>query len=110
MPECVFCRLSDQPAGRVVYADDLVLAVPSPEPQVRVHLLLVPRRHIRSVDALTEADQALWLRLLRVAQALARREGIDVDAEGYQLVTNAGRHATRAFPHLHLHLLSGASL
>jgi DNA-binding CsgD family transcriptional regulator len=51
MSDCVFCRLvAETDPGRVVYADELVVAVRSPEPQARVHLLLVPRRHVRSVD------------------------------------------------------------
>jgi histidine triad (HIT) family protein len=107
-PACIFCDIiaGDRPAS-VVYRDDLVVAVASPEPKARVHLLLVPRRHMPSVDALTTDDRELWGHLLHVAQKLARQQGIDVDTEGYQLVTNAGRHASRQFPHLHVHLLSG---
>ncbi|MBV9278656.1 MAG: HIT domain-containing protein [Chloroflexi bacterium] len=91
-----------------VYADEEIVAFHPHEPEARVHLLLVPRRHIASVDDLREADRELWWHLLRVAQELARREGIDVEGEGYHLVTNAGRHGSRQFPHLHLHLASGA--
>ena len=98
-------------AGRafadIVYGDSDLVAVASPEPKARVHVLLVTRHHVRSVDELTDADRVLRGRLLQVAQLLARQHGIDVDTKGYQLVANAGRHATRAFPHLHVHLLSG---
>ena len=106
---CIFCGIVDgtNPAS-TIYRDDMVIAVASPEPRARVHVLLIASRHVSSVDALSAGDQELWIHVLQVAQKIARAEGIDVDAEGYQLVTNAGRHAARQFPHLHIHLLNGA--
>jgi histidine triad (HIT) family protein len=106
---CTFCRIiNEMSRDRLLYDDEHLVAIACPEPRARVHLLLISRRHIRSVDELADADAPLWSRLILVAQRLARQEGIDVEGEGYQLVANGGRHATRDVPHLHLHLLSGA--
>jgi histidine triad (HIT) family protein len=105
---CVFCAIAagNEPAV-IVYRDDNLVAFTALEPEAPVHLILVPRRHIPSVDALGPEHAALWMDLLQVAQRLARSSGINVEGEGYQLLTHAGRHGTRAFPHLHVHLLDG---
>ncbi|HEX6508441.1 MAG TPA: HIT domain-containing protein [Chloroflexota bacterium] len=105
---CLFCAIADGSApATLVYRDDQLVAFTALEPEAPVHLILVPRLHIQSVDALNEEHMGLWMAMLRVAQRLARMSGIDVEGEGYQLLTHAGRHGTRAFPHLHVHLLNG---
>jgi len=109
--QCVFCRIADgrEPAT-ILHSDECVVAVVPSKPSARVHILIVPRRHLSSIDALMPEDRDLWWHLLEVAQQLARQQGIDIEGEGYHLVTNAGRHSTRAFPHLHIHVASGALL
>jgi len=74
----------------------------------QIHVLIVPRRHLASIDSLTPPDAGLWWHILEVAQRLARDLGMDMEGEGGHLVANAGRHSTRQFPHLHLHPASGA--
>ncbi|HVB14125.1 MAG TPA: HIT domain-containing protein [Candidatus Dormibacteraeota bacterium] len=76
----------------------------------RVHVLIVPRLHVASIDHLGLEHRELWWHGLVSARRLARELGIDVDQEGYHLVANAGRHSARQFPHLHVHLASGGLL
>lgn len=107
--ECLFCQvIAGTEPGNIVYRDDEVVAFTPPEQEARVHLILVPRSHIPSVDALRPEDADLWMHLLQVARRLAREHGIDVEREGYHLGTNAGRDSQREFPHLHIWLMSGA--
>jgi diadenosine tetraphosphate (Ap4A) HIT family hydrolase len=88
------CALCDGvPGSPHLYADDL--SSPS-KPRI--------------AQPITEESSEYWWRPLRVAQTLARDRGIDIDGEGYMLVTNVGRHGSRSFPHLHVHLMSGSSL
>jgi diadenosine tetraphosphate (Ap4A) HIT family hydrolase len=65
---------------------------------------------VASIDGLGAEDAALWAHLLLLAQRMARAQGIDIEADGYQLATSAGRHLNRLYPHLHIHLLSGTPL
>jgi diadenosine tetraphosphate (Ap4A) HIT family hydrolase len=107
--DCLFCRIvaGDIPAARV-HDDDLVIAIRDLHPVAPVHLLLMPRAHVGSALDLTEADAPVAGRLLSVAAALARSEGI---AEGgYRLVVNAGNDGGQTVGHLHVHLLGGRAM
>jgi len=106
---CLFCRMiGGEEAATIVFSDQDVVGLVPPERDARVHVLLIPRKHIASVDAMAVEDRQLWWHLLEAAQQVARLQGIDIEDEGYHLVTNAGRHSRRAYPHLHVHLASGA--
>lgn len=106
---CLFCKIvaGDAPA-RVVYRDDHLTAFRDINPQAPVHVLLVPNRHIASIASLSETDDALAGRLLRLAGELARQEGIA--ESGYRVVANTGRDSGQSVAHLHLHLLGGRRL
>ena len=106
---CLFCRVAagEVPAA-LIHEDDLVIAFPDIAPRAPTHILLVPRQHIVSAAALTEADAPTVGRLFAVAAQVARDAGI---AEaGYRLVTNVGRAAGQTVGHLHIHLLGGRSM
>jgi histidine triad (HIT) family protein len=92
----------------MVYSDDEVVVFVPPEPESRVHLILVSRTHITSADTLEVEDAGLWMHLLQEARLLAREHGIDVGEEGYHLGTNAGRDTTREFAHLHVWLMNSS--
>jgi histidine triad (HIT) family protein len=104
--DCLFCRIA---AGSVpadlVHEDDLVVAFRDIAPRAPTHILLIPRRHIASAAALTDADGPLVGRLFAVAADLARSEGI-ADG-GYRLVSNVGRWGGQTVDHLHFHLMGG---
>jgi len=91
--------------SRRVHEDDLVIVFHDVAPRAPTHVLLVPRRHIPSAAALTEADAPLVGRLMAVAAMLARDAGL---AEtGYRLVTNVGPWGGQTVDHLHWHLMGG---
>ncbi len=108
-PACLFCRIvaGEIPAA-FVHQDDLVIAFPDIAPRAPTHILVIPREHIVSAVALTDADSTTVGRLFTVAAQVARDAGI-ADA-GYRLVTNIGRAAGQTVDHLHIHLMGGRSM
>jgi histidine triad (HIT) family protein len=104
--DCLFCRIvAGEIPATTVHADDLVIAIRDIAPRAPTHLLLLPREHIASAAALTEAHGPLLGRLFAVAADLARGEGIT--ERGYRLTTNVGAWGGQSVPHLHLHLMGG---
>lgn len=105
MSDCLFCKIA---AGtipaRKVHEDDQIVAFHDIAPQAPVHLLIIPRKHIVSLDAAGEGDGPLLTCLLMTARDLAREFGI---GGAFRLVTNCGSAAGQSVFHLHLHLLGG---
>ena len=109
MEDCLFCKIADgRIPSRKAYEDDEVLAFYDIDPQAPVHVLVIPKRHIQSADALTEADAKTLTAMFAAAKRVAHELG--VTESGYRLVTNIGEAAGQSVPHLHLHLLGGRSL
>jgi histidine triad (HIT) family protein len=106
MNDCLFCAIAagDIPATRV-HEDEDVVAFRDINPQAPTHVLVIPREHVRSAAELTPDDDDLWARMLRVAQQVARTEGI-ADG-GYRIVTNVGHDGGQTVDHVHLHVLGG---
>ena len=93
--------------AKIVYEDEWVVAVHDINPAAPTHLLIVPRRPVRSLDKATAEDQALLGHLVLKAAEVARLAGL---SNGYRLVFNIGRDAGEAVPHLHGHILGGRTL
>ncbi len=89
----------------MLYQDDLVTAFRDISPRLPTHVLIVPNRHIPSVDDVTPEDEAAMGRMLSVARKIARDEGIN--DSGYRLIINCGEHGRQEVPHIHMHLLGG---
>lgn len=109
MPDCLFCRIINReiPAS-IVYEDDRVLAFTDINPQAPTHVLVVPKRHIESLNELAAGDDAIVGEVVRRAAAIAKDRGIS--AGGYRTVFNTNRDAGQTVFHIHLHLLGGRSL
>jgi len=105
----IFKRIIDReiPAD-VVYEDDRVLAFRDVSPQAPVHVLVIPKQEIKSVDAITAADAALMGHIWGVIGKIARELGVAQD--GYRVVTNCGKLGGQSVDHLHFHLLGGRQL
>ncbi len=107
-PNCLFCRIvaGEVPADRV-FEDDRCLALRDIHPQAPVHLLVLPKEHIRShAHALAEHTPLLG-HLLAVTADLARSEGL---SDGYRVVINTGQDGGQTVDHLHVHLLGGRAM
>ena len=109
MNDCIFCKVAagEIPAD-IVYDDGEVLAFRDINPEAPVHLLLIPRRHIATLNDLSEADAALVGRLYLAGQQIAVELG--VAESGYRTVINCNRDAGQLVFHIHMHLLAGREL
>jgi histidine triad (HIT) family protein len=109
MPSCPFCLIATGEArSRLLFADQDVVAFHDINPQAPVHVLVIPRRHVASLDEAAPDDRDLLGRLMLAAADAARRTGI-VES-GFRVVTNTGRGAGQSVFHLHLHVLGGRRL
>jgi histidine triad (HIT) family protein len=106
---CLFCRIisGEIPASKV-YEDDEVFAFNDISPQAPLHVLIVPKRHIATVNDLAPADEALVGTLVRRAAAIAAENGYA--ERGYRTVFNCNAEAGQTVFHVHLHLLAGRRL
>lgn len=104
----LFQKIADREIpATLVYEDDRCIALRDINPQAPTHILIVPREPIPSLDALTEAHEALVGHLFVVARQLAASEGL---VGGYRTVFNCGADAGQSVDHIHLHLLGGRRL
>lgn len=109
MKECIFCKISKKEiSSQIIYEDDLVVAFPDINPKAPVHILIVPKKHIETVDHLDPRDEKIVGAMVYAAQKIAREKGIAQD--GYRLVFNVRSHGGQVVEHIHLHLLGGKQL
>lgn len=106
MPDCIFCKIIRRELpGKFVYEDERIVAIQDIHPQAPVHLLVIPKAHIETLDAAKPEDEALIGKLFSVAAKLARERGLE--SRGYRTVINNGSGAGQSVFHLHVHLLGG---
>ena len=109
MTNCLFCKIVNKEVpAEIVYEDDKFIAFKDAEPKAPLHLLIVPKKHIPSIDHLELKDKELIGELFLIAQKMAREKG--VVSTGYRLIFNVGKDAGQTIEHLHLHLLGGKKL
>ena len=106
MSDCLFCKfVSGEIKPNVVYEDQDVLAFRDVNPQAPSHILVIPKRHIATLNDLQPQDAELMGKLSLAAQKVANDEGID--GPGYRTVINCNAEAGQSVFHIHLHLLGG---
>lgn len=109
MADCIFCRIAaGEIPARIVHQDENVVAFHDVDPRAPLHVLIIPRRHIPSVDELKDADAQLVGRLYLAARQIAAES--EHGPGGYRLVMNTGAAAGQSVAHIHLHLLAGRDL
>lgn len=107
--KCLFCRIAEgEIPAKKYYEDADTVAFYDVNPQAPTHLLVVPRKHIESLDQLTEADTATIGTVMVRAAILAR--DLHLNDDGYRVVINTGPAAGQTVFHIHAHLLGGRSL
>ena len=106
MSDCLFCKIVEGSIpSTTLYEDDEVLAFRDVDPKAPTHVLVIPRRHIASLNDAGDGDAEMLGKIVLVARKLAADEGI---AEGgYRLVNNCGDDGGQAVHHIHFHLLGG---
>jgi len=104
--DCLFCKIARKeiPAD-IIYEDEMFFVLKDINPEAPIHLLIILKKHIPSVDYLKSEDEALIGKLFLTAQKIARDNG--VAKTGYKLLFNVGRGGGQTIDHLHLHLLGG---
>ena len=103
MSDCLFCKIiaGEIPSNKV-YEDDEILAFNDVAPQAPVHFLIVPKKHIASLDDTTDEDAALLAHIMLKIKDIAK----DLDLEnGYRVVINTGEDGMQSVKHLHVHVL-----
>jgi histidine triad (HIT) family protein len=105
---CLFCRIvaGEIPSERI-YEDEQVIVFRDIAPKAAVHLLVVPRLHVASLDDLAPEHDALMAHCMRLLPKLAREQGL---ATGFRTIINTGKGGGQEVPHLHIHLLGGDRL
>ena len=109
MADCLFCKIvAGQIPAAIVFQNDHVLAFNDITPRAPTHVLIVPRRHIPSLNELGPDDDALVGEMVRAAAAIAKDQGLA--DRGYRTVFNCNADAGQTVFHIHLHLLGGRTL
>ena len=109
MNDCLFCKIiGRQIPGQFVHQDDQLVAIRDLNPQAPLHVLILPRKHIATLNDLAPADDALVGAMNRAAAAIAKEHGYA--DRGYRTVFNCNREAGQTVFHIHLHLLAGRGL
>lgn len=109
MEDCIFCKIINQEIpSEKVYEDENVYAFKDIEPQASIHVLVIPKKHISSVNDLNEenidAVKNVFLAINKIAKKL------NIAEKGYRVITNTGEGAGQTVKHLHYHLLAGDNL
>ena len=107
--DCIFCKIiAKEIPGDILYEDEQVMAFRDIQPAAPIHVLVVPKKHIPSINEATEEDERLLGHLHLVAKKIAQKEGIA--ERGYRLVINTGKEGGQVIFHIHLHLMGGKKL
>ena len=104
--DCLFCKIASGEMGtEFLYENDHLVVFRDINPHAPVHLLIVPKRHIRSVNDLTDDDRSILAEMIMAAGEMAKLE--NVDKSGYKLLFNVEKGGGQVIFHLHLHLMGG---
>lgn len=106
MDQCPFCNIiQGKIPAKKIYEDEKIFAFEDINPQAPVHILVVPKKHITSLNELSDEDNSLIGYLLLICSRIACEKGLA--EHGYRIVTNCGAEAGQSIFHLHFHLLGG---
>lgn len=109
VPDCLFCKIVNKEIpAQIVYEDDKMLAIKDINPAAPVHLLIIPKIHIPSLNEAGNENVDILGHIQLLASSLARNFGIS--EQGYRLVNNCGEWGGQAVFHLHYHLLGGKQM
>ena len=105
---CIFCMIiSKDIPSKIAYEDETILAFHDINPQAPVHILVVPKTHVESMDAINEENSSLVTHIFEKIPEIAKIAGI---TNGYRVISNCGDDACQSVKHLHFHILGGKKL
>ena len=106
--DCLFCKIvaGDIPSKKL-YEDEDIFAFYDISPIAPVHILIVPKKHISSIDDINEDNAEIVAKIFKAIPFLAKQLGLE---NGYRVITNCGKDAGQTVPHLHFHLLGGKTM
>lgn len=106
--DCIFCKIAQGiiPSNKV-YEDDKILAFYDINPECKIHVLVIPKVHIESADAINENNSSVVAYVFENIPKIARLAGI---TNGYRVITNAGPDSCQSVMHIHFHILGGEKL
>jgi histidine triad (HIT) family protein len=108
MSDCLFCKIvAGEIPSETVYEDDRLVVFRDINPKAEVHLLVIPRQHIASLNELSPEQDELVAHMLRVMPQLAKSQGLE---NGFRTIINTGKEGGQIIFHLHMHLLGGKDL
>jgi histidine triad (HIT) family protein len=108
MSDCLFCKIAaGEIPSEIVYEDEHLVVFRDINPKAEVHLLVIPRAHIASLDEVTPEQDALLAHMLRFLPQLAKSQGLN---DGFRTIINTGKGGGQIIFHLHMHLLGGEDL
>lgn len=106
---CVFCKIaSGEIPSTIVYKDERVTAFRDLSPVAPTHVLIIPNRHIASINEAVPEDEALLGHLFVIARKIAETE--KVSENGYRVIVNTGEHGGQTVHHLHMHVIGGQKM
>lgn len=107
--ECVFCKIvKGEIPAEIVFEDEDILAFKDIHPVAPIHIVVIPKKHIESVNDLKEGDIDLAGKMILTAKKMAK--DFDISEKGYKLLIRTGECGGQEVPHIHLHLIGGAKL
>ena len=108
MDDCLFCKIiNGEIPSTKVFEDEKLLAFRDINPQAPTHVLVIPKEHIESANAVTEENSDYIAHIFETIPKIAKAEGLD---SGYRVITNVGAHGCQSVKHLHFHILGGKQL
>ncbi|MBC2579247.1 histidine triad nucleotide-binding protein [Clostridium sp. DJ247] len=109
MEDCIFCKIiKGQIPCEKVYEDDIVLSFKDISPAAPIHVLIIPKEHISSLNDISEENSKIIAHIFIIAKKIAKDLGLSEN--GYRIVTNCGEDGGQTVGHIHFHLLGGRSL
>jgi len=106
---CIFCQIANKEIPvKFIFEDERLMAFNDLHPAASVHVLIVPKQHIPTINNITERDKSLLGEMILLAQKIASDGGIA--PSGYKLIFNCGENGGQTIQHIHLHLIGGEKI